>query len=141
MKTLNQLARHYRQLCKAPARIDQQSRKLKEQLQQLSSQKQSLVAEIDRTKTLLDYCIVSGESPAQAALSHTTEQLQASLDTHRNVVGTHSGIYYDVAPNTLTISNSTSWTKPVSVTGAITTSGSIISSNGFATVELNTKQS
>lgn len=137
MKTLNQLARRYRQLCKGPSRVDQQINKLREQLSRLNQQRQKMLGEIEHTQLLLNYCVVSGESPAQAALSHTNEQMQAALEEHQRLVK-ENRIYYDpsfATINTVTINNS-SWTKPVSVTGGITSSGTITVNGGIDTINL-----
>lgn len=138
MKTLNQLARRYRQLCKGPSRVDQQINKLREQISRLSQQRQKMTSEIEHTKLLLNYCVVSGESPAQAALSHTNEQMQAALEEHQRLVK-DSGFYHDpslATIGTLTITNHGHWTKPVSITGGITSAGMISVNSGTDTVNL-----
>lgn len=138
MKTLNQLARRYRQLCKGPSRVDQQINKLREQISQLSQQRQKMTSEIEHTKLLLNYCFVSGESPAQAALSHTNEQMQAALEEHQRLVK-ESGFYYDpslATIGTVTISNHGHWTKPVSITGGISSAGTITVNSGIDTINL-----
>lgn len=138
MKTLNQLARRYRQLCKGPSRVDQQINKLREQLSRLNQQRQKMLGEIEHTQLLLNYCVVSGESPAQAALSHTNEQMQAALEEHQRLVK-ENRIYYDpsfATINTVTISNHSHWTKPVSVTGGIASAGTITVNSGIDTINL-----
>jgi hypothetical protein len=138
LKTLNQLARRYRQLCKGPSRVDQQINKLREQLSRLNQQRQKMLGEIEHTQLLLNYCVVSGESPAQAALSHTNEQMQAALEEHQRLVK-ENRIYYDpsfATINTVTISNHSHWTKPVSVTGGIASAGTITVNSGIDTINL-----
>ena len=138
MKTLNQLARRYRQLCKGPSRVDQQINKLREQLSRLNQQRQKMLGEIEHTQLLLNYCVVSGESPAQAALSHTNEQMQAALEEHQRLVK-ENRIYYDpsfATINTVTISNHSHWTKPVSITGGIASAGMITVNSGIDTINL-----
>lgn len=137
MKTLNQLARRYRQLCKGPSRVDQQINKLREQLSRLNQQRQKMLGEIEHTQLLLNYCVVSGESPPQAALSHTNEQMQAALEEHQRLVK-ENRIYYDpslATINTVTITNS-SWTKPVSITGGISSAGTITVNSGIDNINL-----
>ena len=141
MNTLNQLARRYRQLCKGPARIDQQLNKLKEEFGRLQQQKHSMLAEIDHTKQLLLYCVVSGESPAEAALRHTRDQIQTALEEHQSLVR-ESGFYYDPSHTTIgsiSITNHGNWSKPVSVTGGIASAGTISINSGTDIVTLNAK--
>lgn len=138
MKTLNQLARRYRQLCKGPSRVDQQINKLREQISRLSQQRQKMTSEIEHTQLLLNYCVISGESPAQAALSHTNEQMQAALEEHQRLVK-ENRIYYDpslATIGTVTISNHGHWTKPVSITGGIASAGTITVNSGIDTINL-----
>lgn len=119
MKTLGQLTKKYRsQLCSV--------RKIREQIDQLHRQQQeyhdqidSLTKEISFTKILVDYCVLTGESPAEAVLKNTHDQLK--IKVHQLTGHNH---YTSVSPSWGTISSLNIVPPNLSITntGTLTTS-------------------
>ena len=95
MSTVNQLSRQYRKLCKKTQTIDKQIQKLSQTGKVLRDARRACVQEIETTKLLIDYCVITGESPTQAQLSHTTDQIRQIVETHMQM-NWNLGSYYDI---------------------------------------------
>lgn len=83
MNTINQMAQKYRKLCKQVQRTDAKILKVKQQAHQLSQARNQIIQEMDHLRVLLDHCVVTGESPVQAQLSHSHAQMQVHVQEHR----------------------------------------------------------
>ncbi len=83
MNTINQLAARYRKMSAHVKRADAKIQKAKTHMQQLNQDRNQLVQELEQMRVILDYCVVTGESPVQAQLSHTLEQMQTKIQDHR----------------------------------------------------------
>lgn len=75
MKTLMQLTKKYRSQLNAVNKIHQQIALLHQQEKTHREKIHQLTTEIEFTKLLLDYCVLTGESPVEALLKNTKEQL------------------------------------------------------------------
>ena len=80
MKTLNQLTKKYRSQILSKSKLQEQINSLREQERALQSQVYAISQEIDFTKSLIDYCVLTGESPAEALLKNTKEQIRSTIE-------------------------------------------------------------
>lgn len=111
MKTLGQLTKKYRSQLKSVAKIREQIDVLNKQHQEYQHQIDCLNKEITFTRALVDYCVLTGESPAEAVLKNTRDQIQMKIYelTNFNVAyttpswGNVSSL--PVVPATLSITN------------------------------------
>jgi hypothetical protein len=115
MKTLNQLTKKYRSQIRSKMKIQEQINDLRQQERALQDKGNALGKEMDFTKTLIDYCVLTGETPAEALLKNTKEQIRSTIDNMSGfsplIGGSISGL--TVSNNLVTITN----------TGNITSSG------------------
>ena len=115
MKTLNQLTKKYRSQIRSKMKIQEQINDLRQQERALQDKGNALGKEIDFTKNLIDYCVLTGETPAEALLKNTKEQIRSTIDNMSGfsplIGGSLSGL--TVSNNLVTITN----------TGNITSSG------------------
>jgi hypothetical protein len=73
LKSLNALIRSYRRDLKKREQLTTAIKELQEQILPLDDQ-------IKNTKKLIDHCVRTGESPLEATLRHTQEQLSKEPD-------------------------------------------------------------
>jgi hypothetical protein len=83
MNTITQMAHKYRKLCKQVQQADAKILKVKQQAQQLNQIRNQIIQEMEHLRVLLDHCVVTGESPVQAQLSHTHTQMHVKVSEHR----------------------------------------------------------
>jgi hypothetical protein len=114
MKTLNQLTKKYRSQIRSKMKIQEQINDLRQQERDLVAKGHSLGKEIDFTKSLIDYCVLTGETPAEALLKNTKEQIRSTID---NMSGFSPPIGGSLSG--LTVSNNL---LPITNTGTITSS-------------------
>lgn len=103
MNTLKQMARTYRNMCKQVQRQDAQIREAKTKLHALGQARNQTIQELEYLKTLMDYCVITGEQPTQAKLSHTGEQMNVHINEHRRHMRMDD-FYYTPSGSTVTIS-------------------------------------
>ena len=92
MNTINQLARQYRKTNDQLSRMDKKLHAAKKHMRDLGEARRRISQDLEQIKLLLDYCVITGEPPLQARLSHTHEQMHASIQDHRTRTGTD--VYY-----------------------------------------------
>lgn len=80
LKSLNALIRSYRRVIKQRAKCDRSIKELQEKIKLLHKEQQQLDDQISHTKKLIDHCIRTGETPMEATLMHTREQLSKDPD-------------------------------------------------------------
>lgn len=102
MNTLTQMARTYRNMCKQVQRTDAHIRKAKARVHELSHARNQTVQELDHLRTLMEYCVVTGEEPTQAKLSHTVEQMNITINEHRRHMRMDE-FYYTTSSSTITV--------------------------------------
>lgn len=126
MKTLHQLAKKYRKQIDHKSKIQEQITSLREQERVLQDQVYTITKDMEFTKTLIDYCVLTGESPTEALLKNTREQIRNTLD--------HASGWVSINTNTLgslTVSNNS--VTGVTITGAnITSHGNIMTNTSLA---------
>jgi hypothetical protein len=83
MKTINQAIRRYRALCQARSSLNAKEDKLREKMTELRTLHQKKTAEIKKLRQVIDYCVITGQSPTQALLSNTPEQIETALIHHQ----------------------------------------------------------
>jgi hypothetical protein len=88
MTTLNQLTKKYRKLCAQPKQWDRKLEKAKAHMRTLQDAKHKCLMNIENTKLLIDYCVITGECPTQAQLSHTVNQMQDIVQYHARIMST-----------------------------------------------------
>lgn len=79
MKTLHQLSRQYRQQLAHKKKLRDQVLDLKIKVDDINRAIEQLNRQLASTKVLIDYCVVTGESPAEAILRNTHEQIQQTV--------------------------------------------------------------
>lgn len=82
MKTLNQLAKKYRQQIQHKKHIQEKLAVLRDQEISLQRQIDSMDKDIWSTKQLIDYCVLTGDSPVQAVLQNNREDINRVLSNH-----------------------------------------------------------
>jgi hypothetical protein len=75
MSTFNQLTRSYRQHKKTATKIQRQIQLLQEKVQKLRGQENDIHRDLRLTKSLIDYCVETGESPVEAQLKNTPAEI------------------------------------------------------------------
>lgn len=83
MNTITQMAHKYRKLCKQVQQTDAKILKVKQQAHQLNQARNQIIQEMEQLRVLLDHCVVTGESPVQAQLSHTHTEMHVKVAEHR----------------------------------------------------------
>lgn len=78
--TLSGLIRAYRKQIKQRDLVQKRMQELDAERKQLEKQAREIYAECGKTKQLIDWCIHSGESPVEAQLKHTAEQVAQELE-------------------------------------------------------------
>lgn len=128
MTTIHQLHKKYRKLYAQTQRIDQKLRKLRETGMHMQEAKKSCVTEMSNLKTLIDYCMITGEEPTQAQLSHTLIEIQSHVQIHAHGMNLQNTFYHD-AQGASTISTLT--TSSLTHTGIATiSSGRMMGAQG-----------
>jgi regulator of replication initiation timing len=105
MNTISQLARNYRKLCKQVRQADDRIQKAKSHVHELVKARHHITQELEQLKTVLDYCVISGDNPTQAQLSHTLEQMNHAIHEHRRHVRAESDYIYTSNLGNVTINN------------------------------------
>jgi hypothetical protein len=122
MTTLHQLSKKYRKLCETPQKWDAQLQEARDHIKNIQESKRACLQNIENTKILIDFCVITGESPVQAQLSHTLPQMKETV--HRHVQGIYSDhIQLDIDYNsalTKTITPSPVFTGTITCSSAIT---------------------
>ena len=77
------MAHKYRKLCKQVQQTDAKILKVKQQAHQLNQARNQIIQEMEQLRVLLDHCVVTGESPVQAQLSHTHTEMHVKVAEHR----------------------------------------------------------
>jgi hypothetical protein len=75
MSTFSQLTRSYRQNKRAVAKVQQQIQALQEKMKELRTHENDLKKDLRLTKSLIDYCVETGESPVEAQLKRTPYEI------------------------------------------------------------------
>jgi len=75
MNTFAQLARTYRQNKKAVTKVQKQMQTLQEKMKVLRARENDLKKDLRLTKSLIDYCVETGESPVEAQLKRTPAEI------------------------------------------------------------------
>jgi len=83
MTTLTQMAHTYRKLCKQVQHTEARLQKVKQQANQLNQHRNQIIQEMEHLRTLMDHCVVTGESPVQAKLSHSHQEMAVKVQEHR----------------------------------------------------------
>jgi seryl-tRNA synthetase len=78
--TLSGLIRSYRKQIKQRDLVQKRMQALDAERKQLEKQAREIYNECGKTKQLIDWCIHSGESPVEAQLKHTAEQVAQELE-------------------------------------------------------------
>jgi hypothetical protein len=135
MNTLTQMARTYRSMCKQVKRTDAQIRKVKAQLNELGKQRNKVIQDLEQLKTLIEYCVITGEDPTKAKLSHTVEQMHITINEHRRHTRMED-FYYTTGGSTVTTSTSTinSTISPTSLSSLVGAQGAISTNVNLAGV-------
>lgn len=107
MQTLAQAAKAYQNLCKQVHRLDSEMDKVRQQHHQLRNQKNKIQDELRTLKNLIDHCVITGESPSQALLSHTREQIENLVIQHNNSLNQDT-LYIDTGMITINSLSTTS---------------------------------
>lgn len=94
MNTLSQLSRTYRNLCKQVQQADARIHKAKAHVHELGRDRQLIIQELEQLRTLMDYCVITGENPTQAKLSHTLDQMNHVIQEHRRQMRLESDYIY-----------------------------------------------
>jgi hypothetical protein len=135
MSTFNQLTRSYRQHKKTATKIQRQIQLLQEKVQKLRGQENDIKRDIRLTKSLIDYCVETGESPVEAQLKNTPAEIveyvgKLHLDlTYGHDMFSSSGSTYNITSPTMLSGNLSS--NSISITPYLGTS--TISSSGIST--------
>ena len=103
MNTMTQMARTYRNMCKQVQHQDAHIREAKAKLHALSKARNQTIQELEYLRTLMEYCVITGEEPTQAKLSHTVEQMNNTISEHRRHMRMDD-FYYTPSGSTVTIS-------------------------------------
>lgn len=103
MNTLKQIARTYRNLCKQVQQSDAHIRKARAHVHDLTHKRNQTIQELAQLRTIMEYCVITGQEPTQAKLSHTQEQMQDVIKEHRRHMGMDD-FYYTNSGSTVTIS-------------------------------------
>lgn len=143
MRTLDQLTRSYRQHKKTATKIQRQIQLLQEKVQKLRVQENDIKRDLRLTKSLIDYCVETGESPVEAQLKNTPAEIVeyvGKIDLERTYghdIFSSSGTSYNITSPTMLTTNLSS--NSISITpylGTSTVTGGSISINsntGIAT--------
>ena len=91
MKTLAEAIKCYRKQRKKMARAQRRMDQLDAQIQALQKIQAEDRNENLKLKELIDYCIVTGESPAEASLKNTRAQMRAMLMPYSDSITMASG--------------------------------------------------
>jgi DNA-binding protein YbaB len=127
MNTINQLAAKYRKMNAQVKRADTQIQNAKKHVHQLGQARNQLLQELDQLRVLMDYCVITGETPVQAQLSHTHEQMQAKINDHRRQLRAED-FYFTTGGSSVTVgttglSTLNISTGPQGATGALGVAG------------------
>jgi len=138
MTTMHQLSKKYRKLCEKPQKWDAQLQAARDHIKHIQESKRVCLQNIENAKILIDFCIITGESPVQAQLSHTLPQMKETVQRH--IQGIYSDhIQLDINYNYNSASAKTITPSPV-LTGTITCGSAItgISTCGSTTASTST---
>lgn len=135
MRTLNDLSKKYRSEKAALQKLLAQRGKLAEQQQKLQERERELRRGITNLKTLIDFCIETGESPVEAQLKNTPGEIsehmnQVSMDNYGGTDSIYLSQGLNITSSTLNSIAGGTWTMPSlttsisPITGTITTSSS-----------------
>lgn len=118
MKTLGELIRNYQKGIKRAHAQEAKLQKARDVVAQLTAQCQNHNIMLRNQKVLLDWCIASGESPAEAMLKRDVENMQHELKKY-------SALYFgDMGENHIyTIAASSGWATPSMTTNSTTVYG------------------
>jgi hypothetical protein len=130
MNTLTQMARTYRSMCKQVKSTDSQIRKVRAQLNELGKCRNRIIQDMEQLRTLMDYCVITGEEPTQAKLTHTVEQMNTTISEHSRHMRPDE-FYYTVGGSSVTVSKA----APGSVLGS---QGPLVSYGGAGVVTTTT---
>ena len=125
MKTLAQAVKQYQKLHKESKNLEAAMQKVQQQHHELKNYKNKKYEQMRSLKNLIDHCVITGESPSQALLSHTAEQIETSVQEHNSSV--NRDIYYIdsglITINSLTstapLISSSSWNNTLTVGDSI----------------------
>ena len=98
MKSLNGLIKDYRKkMIRAEKHRDKMTA-LEQKMEALNQEHFKQKTELSQIKDLIDWCILSGEQPAEAALKHTSDQIRDKL---RRGDKFYMGTYYGTMSGTI----------------------------------------
>lgn len=87
-QSLSSLIRSYRRQIQQAERLKRKSDQIMEQLKHLNAEYNQKKQECTNIKNLIDHCVITGESPAEALLKHTPEQIRKTAEENEY---THTG--------------------------------------------------
>lgn len=129
MSTFNQLTRSYRQHKKTATKIQRQIQLLQEKVQKLRGQENDIKRDLRLTKSLIDYCVETGESPVEAQLKNTPAEIveyvgKLHLDlTYGHDMFSSSGSTYNITSPSGNLSSNSISITPYLGTSTISSSG------------------
>ena len=113
------MAHKYRKLCKRVQQADAKILKVKQQAHQLNQARNQIIQEMDQLRVLLDHCVVTGESPVQAQLSHTHTEMHVKVAEHRRQLRMDE-YYFTSSGSTVTLGTLGSTLSTISIGSTIT---------------------
>lgn len=87
-QSLSSLIRSYRRQIQQAERLKRKSDQIMDQLQSIHTEYNQKKQECTNIKNLIDHCVITGESPAEALLKHTPEQIRKTAEENEY---THTG--------------------------------------------------
>jgi len=76
MKSLSQMIRQYRQGQTQLQRYNTRIEKLQQKINEIRNHQNELQKEVQNTRTVIDFCIETGQSPVEAKLRNTLAQME-----------------------------------------------------------------
>jgi len=138
MRTLNDLSKKYRSEKTALRKLLAQRSKLAEQQQKLQERERELRRGITNLKTLIDFCIETGESPVEAQLKNTPNQIsehmnQVTMDSYSGTDSIYLAQGLNITNSALNSIAGGTWTMPSLTTSISPITGTITTSNSTFT--------
>lgn len=95
MTTIHQLAQQYRRLCAQVSSADLDIQTAKKRLEESEKSRNRIIKDMDELRVLMDYCIISGDSPEQAKLTYSLTEMETKILEHRSQHRTNDFYYVD----------------------------------------------
>ena len=145
MRTLNDLSKKYRSEKTALKKLLAQRSKLAEQQQKLQERERELRRGLTNLKTLIDFCIETGESPVEAQLKNTPNEIsehmnKVTMDSYSGTDSIYLAQGLNITNSGLNSITSGTWTVPSLTTNPNPITSTITTSNSTFT-NINTSYS